>query len=63
VRVEPVNELSWWELEKGQRVRHFDYGNGTVDGVNEFYLWVTWDRIGGQLHHHTDEFVPHLKRA
>lgn len=52
----------WRDLKKGDRVAHFDYGAGTVDGVSELYVWIRWDDSGEQLHHRTQEFVPFLNR-
>jgi hypothetical protein len=54
-------ELHWWELRRGDRVSHFDYGTGTVDGAGPERIYITWDDPDEELHHHTSGIVRHLQ--
>jgi hypothetical protein len=44
------------ELRRGTRVRSADYGDGTVDGVGPYIIYITWDRplIAGEERRQTD---------
>ncbi|WP_405063252.1 hypothetical protein OG474_16895 [Kribbella sp. NBC_01505] len=53
--------LRWWELRRGDRIAHFDYGTGTVEGAGPQLIYITWDNPDEELHHHTSEIVRHLQ--
>jgi hypothetical protein len=57
-----ADPLHWWQLRRGDRVSHFDYGTGTVDGSGPLWIWITWDNPAEHLNHHTAGIVRHLKR-
>jgi len=51
-----------WDLKKGDRVNHFDYGSGTIDSFGPVWLYVTWDNPDEHLNHHTAAIARHLTR-
>jgi len=55
------DELHWWELRKGDRVRHFEYGSGTIDGSGPLWVYITWDNPDEHLSHHTAGIVCYLE--
>lgn len=59
----PANELHWSELNKGDRVRHFEYGVGTVDAASGLFVYITWDDPEVGLNHHAASIVQYLTRA
>ena len=52
--------LTWRDLKKGDRVSHFDYGEGLVDGSGPVWIYITWDDPEELLSHHTAAFAQHL---
>ncbi|WP_328524973.1 hypothetical protein [Kribbella sp. NBC_00359] len=56
-----TDELRWWTLKKGDRVTHFEYGAGTVDGSGPLWIYITWDNPDEELHHHTAGVASYLK--
>jgi hypothetical protein len=53
--------LRWWELKSGDRVRHFEYGAGTVDGAGPLWVYITWDDPHELLRFHTAAIVRYLE--
>jgi hypothetical protein len=60
--VDSPDELHWWELREGDRVSHFEYGAGTVDGSGPLWICITWDNPEEHLNHHAVGIVRHLER-
>ena len=58
-----LDKLHWSELNKGDRVRHFEYGVGTVDSASGLFVYITWDDPKVGLNHHAASIVQHLTRA
>ncbi|MEU4196781.1 hypothetical protein AB0E69_33090 [Kribbella sp. NPDC026611] len=56
-----AESLQWWQLQAGDRVRHFEYGAGTVDGSGPVWVCITWDNPAEELTFHTSAIVPHLR--
>ncbi|MGW6281985.1 hypothetical protein [Kribbella sp. NPDC055071] len=56
----PDEELKWWQLKQGDRVSHFDYGVGTVDGAGPVWVCITWDNPDEHVNCHTVEIVRYL---
>lgn len=59
---EPATPLCWTDLAKGDRIHHFDYGNGTIDATGPLFLFITWDDPNVGLNHHTAAMAAHLLR-
>lgn len=49
---EPVNQVSWPDLREGDRVNHFEYGNGTVRMSGPAALHIDWDDPAERLFSH-----------
>lgn len=62
VRHPPVLQVTWANLTRGDRARHFDYGTGTVDGSGLLWILITWDNPDERLNWHTAEIAPYLTR-
>lgn len=54
-------ELHWSDLKKGDRVRHFDYGFGTVHDSGPLWVFITWDNPDEHLSHHTAAISRYLE--
>ena len=53
-------ELTWRDLNKGDRVSHLDYGTGVVDSSGPHWIYITWDNPDEHLNHHTAAIARHL---
>ncbi|WP_344151991.1 hypothetical protein [Kribbella yunnanensis] len=58
-----IDELTWWQLRPGDRVKHFEYGAGTVDGSGPVWIYVTWDNPDEPFSHHTAAIARYLTRC
>ncbi|MDX3006540.1 hypothetical protein PWY87_32990 [Kribbella solani] len=45
--------LSPDDLNKGDRIHHFDYGDGTIHTVTACWLHITWDNPAETLDYHS----------
>lgn len=54
--------VTWRDLERGDRVSHFDYGEGVVDCSGPVWIYITWDDPDEQLNHHTAAIAQYLTR-
>ncbi|GAB2562637.1 hypothetical protein [Kribbella endophytica] len=59
---EPAALLCWTDLSKGDRIHHFDYGNGTIDAAGPLYLFITWDDPNIAFNHHAAAIVSYLTK-
>lgn len=55
-------ELNWSDLQRGDRVYHFDYGIGTIDCAGPLWLLITWDDPNEYLDHHSSGMARHMTR-
>ncbi|MEU4291108.1 hypothetical protein AB0E63_23030 [Kribbella sp. NPDC026596] len=53
--------LTWRDLEKDDRVDHFEYGTGTVESSGPLWICIAWDDPRERLNHHTAAIAPYLK--
>ncbi|MEV4267738.1 hypothetical protein [Kribbella sp. NPDC049584] len=58
-----MRTLRWTDLKRGDRIRHFDYGIGTVDAAGPVWLLITWDDPTVEWDYHTSEIARHLERV
>ncbi|HEY3558883.1 MAG TPA: hypothetical protein VGL05_15535 [Kribbella sp.] len=54
--------MDWNDLKHGDRVRHFEYGAGTVHSSGPIWLFITWDRPNGYYYHWTTAIARYLTR-
>lgn len=57
-----ARSLRWNDFSRGDRVHHFDYGEGTIDGASPLWLHITWDNPDERLSVHTAEMARFLSR-
>lgn len=53
---------TWRDLKKGDRVSHFDYGDGTVDASGPAWIYITWDDPAERVRHHDKLIAQYLTR-
>ena len=58
-----VRPLHWTDLKRGDRIRHFDYGRGTIDAAGPVWLLITWDDPAVEWDFHTSEIAKYLERV
>lgn len=61
-RQPPIDDVHWSDLAKGDRIHHFDYGDGTVQAAGPLWLLITWDNPDEHLNHHSPLMARYLTR-
>lgn len=63
VRHLPVFEVTWSDLKHGDRIEHFEYGSGTVNGSGPIWIDITWDDVALRaLSSHSSAITKYLRR-